>query len=54
MKPAPGNQVSAGILMSVGKWVQVQAEDFASALEVLGNNLVFFHEIIEISPVFSG
>jgi hypothetical protein len=54
MKPAPGNQVLAGILMSGEKWVQEQTENFTSALEVLGNNLVFFHEIIEISPVFSG
>ena len=46
MKPAPVNQVLASILMSGEKWVQEQAENFTSTLEVLGNNLVFFHEII--------
>ena len=54
MNPAPGNHVSAGIRMRVETWVHGQAEKVNSALEVMGDNLMFFHKIIEISPVFSG
>ncbi len=36
------------------KWVEQRAVILNLAFEVLGGNSMFFQEIIQISPVFSG
>lgn len=54
MVKEPGSSGLSGKEAGKEKGERQQAEIASSEFEVLGNNVIFFHEIIEVSPVFAG
>ena len=50
----PGSEMAQSEYWRQGKVEEQRAVILKSGFEVLGSNTVFFHEIIQISPVFSG
>lgn len=47
-------QIVPGIAVRRGKWVEQEIGIVDSGLVILRANTMLFHEIIQISPVFSG